>query len=96
MSTKEDAARSFHHTIITVDVLSDHPFEFDDLEDLHLAITSGDCSGRWVVTHTEQVDGRRMARLLIGQGSEPDFFGPFEDAEDADYPTAAELLGEFP
>jgi hypothetical protein len=96
MSTKDNAARTLHHTVITVDVLSDHPFEFDDLEDLHHAITSGDCSGRWVVMHTEQVDGGRMAQLLIGQGSDPDFFGPFEDGEDADYLAAAELLGEFP
>ena len=85
MSTKENAARTLHHTIIMVDVLSDHPFEFNDLEDLHHAITSGDCSGRWVVTNTEQVDGRRMAQLLLEQESDPDFFGQTDDGEDADY-----------
>ncbi len=76
--------RTLHRTVITVDVLSDHPFEFDDLEDLHFAITSGDCSGRWVVTRTEQVDGRRMAQLLLEQGSDPDFFGQTDDGEGAD------------
>ena len=66
---------ALRRTLITVEVLSAGPFDPDDLNEVHHAITSGDCSGRWAVTRTEQINSERMAELLMAQGSDPDFFG---------------------
>ncbi len=71
----------FHKTTITVTVLSEGPFEFSNLSDVHYAITSGDCSGEFTEV-SEVVDGPTMAKLLEAQGSDPGFFQLPEDDSD--------------
>ncbi len=78
------STRNFYRTVITVEVLSEEPFEFRNLKDVHYAITDGDCSGSYGTTSVETADGRRMAELLLNQGSDPDFFGLTEAGEDMD------------
>jgi hypothetical protein len=76
--------RKFYRTVITAEVLSEEPFEFETLEDVHHAIIYGDCSGTYSVTVQETVDGTRMAALLLSQRSDPDFFQLTEAGEDMD------------
>lgn len=65
--------RKFYSTKITVEVLSEAPFEFEDLSDVHHAITEGECSGAWVAVFTV-LNGKQTAERLVAQGSDPAFF----------------------
>jgi hypothetical protein len=68
-------ARKFYKTTYTLVILSEQPInEMASLEDLQYEITDGEFSG---ITHREKeeiVDGKTMAKLLEGQGSDPEFF----------------------
>jgi hypothetical protein len=76
--------RTFYRTVVTVEVLSEDPLNFDTLEDLHHAITTGDCSGRYETTKTETLNGKDTAAGLIAQGSDPGFFQLDEEGNDCD------------
>ena|SRR3990167_9921703 len=76
------AERKFYRTLIAVEVLSEAPFTSIDLEVIHEAITTGDCSGVVSVEDSEEVDGVKMAELLRAQGSDPDFFQLTDEGED--------------
>jgi hypothetical protein len=68
---------------VVVTVLSeDVPPEWDSLEDLNYLITSGRCSGEVVTTKEIKVDAKTMAKLLIKQCSDPEFFRLDEDGND--------------
>ncbi len=74
----------FYQTMIFVQVLSEGPLRPDlALDEVHDAITTGDCSGKIVRIPTE-VDGPTMAKLLIEQGSDPEFFGLDEHGQKVD------------
>jgi hypothetical protein len=76
-------ARKFYRTIVTVEVLSeDSPWDGPDLQDLAGAITHGDCSGQWDVSHTRELTAQQAAQALIEQGSEPGFFQLDEHGND--------------
>lgn len=77
-------SRQFHRTIITVEVLSEEPYEFDNIRQTYEDITNGDCSGSACVTSTEIVDGPKMAKLLLAQGSDPGFFRLDENGNNTD------------
>jgi hypothetical protein len=69
------SARRYYRTLFQVEVLSeDTSFTDTDLDAMHEAITTGDCSGVVRVEFVEEVDGPAMARLLLSQGSDPEFF----------------------
>jgi hypothetical protein len=74
--------RKFHKTIISVEVLSEAPFNPSNLGDVYYSITQGDCSGRWKIVNTEELDGKSAAIELMKQGSDPEFFGLNDDGED--------------
>jgi len=75
--------RMFYRTVIQVEVLSEEPFSFDNLNSIHEAITDGDCSGLvTTVIDNENVDGPKMAKLLEEQGSDPSFFQLTNDGQD--------------
>lgn len=65
---------NFYRTVIKIEVLSEAPYEFIDLENLIEDIADGPCSGSVSVETTETVDGPTMAQLLMAQGSDPGFF----------------------
>lgn len=54
--------RIFYKTTVTVEVLHEEPLNFDTLEDLHYAITYGDCSGEFEVTDFTAMGGEAMAK----------------------------------
>lgn len=68
------AAKVFHRTVVTVEILGDQPFG-GDIEDIADAVIDGDFSGMVLSTVHEETDGATMARLLAAQGSDPGFLG---------------------
>ncbi len=77
--------RKFYHRVYQVEVLSEEELSPEmELDDIHHAITDGDCSGVVSITKDERFDARKMAQLLMKQGSDPGFFQLTEDGEDAD------------
>jgi hypothetical protein len=84
------SAKKFYKTVLKVVVLSEAPVDFDNLAEVHHAITRGDCSGQFTEESVEEVDGPTMARLLEEQGSDPGFFGLQADDEDEEAETSLE------
>jgi hypothetical protein len=74
--------RKFYKTRIIVEVLSEEPVNFDDLSQVHYAITNGDCSGRWEETDIKELNGKEAVMELGIQGSSPEWFGLTDDGED--------------
>lgn len=75
---------NYQQTIIIVHVLSDAPLRPGmTLSEVDEAITTGGCSGKITRVPTE-VDGPTMAKLLIEQGSDPEFFGLDEHGQKID------------
>lgn len=76
------APRVFFKTTVVVEVLSEEPVEFDTLGELGAMISTGDCSGKYAVTKQERLNGRKAAKALISQGSDPGFFRLTESGKD--------------
>lgn len=74
--------RKFYKTVIRVEVLSEWRYNPGSLEQIARDIYDGDCSGRWDVLTSEEVDAKEMAQLLMQQGSDPEFFRLSEKGED--------------
>ena len=68
------SSRKFIKTVIQVEVLSEDPFNPEDLKEVHDAITEGDCSGKWEIVSKETLDAKQCALALEKQGSDPGFF----------------------
>ena len=84
--------RKFYRRVVTIEILSeDEPPEWEDLADLEYLMTEGHCSGRTDAGFAEEVTPAQMAKLLIAQGSDPEFFSLTEDGEDL-----SECNGTFP
>ena len=66
-------ASELTRTLFQLEVLSNGPLEAPSLRELAEACTTGPCSGCLKVAAEEVVDPRTMARLLINQGSDPEF-----------------------
>lgn len=71
----------FHRTVLVYEVLSEEPYEYQNLESLAYDVREGDCSGMLLAEHHSDVDAPQMAALLEAQGSEPGFFQIGEDDE---------------
>jgi len=77
--------RKFYRTVIQIEILSEEPYEGDDLENILYDITDGDCSGQISdVVRNEVKNGKEMAGLLIAQGSDPEFFQINEDGDETE------------
>jgi hypothetical protein len=76
--------RTFHRTIIQVEVLSESPLGPVDLDTLHHIITEGDCSGKLTTVREEKLDGKQAADALLDQASAPSFFNLTKDGHDID------------
>ena len=68
------STRKFCKTVIQVTVLSEGPFEYENLNDIYFAITDGDCSGEVKTVEAKYISGRQAAKELMAQGSDPEFF----------------------
>jgi hypothetical protein len=78
------STRKFYRTVIQVEILSESPYDSpESLKQVDYDISEGHCSGDVTfVTLNEQVDGPAMAKLLLAQRSDPEFFSLTEDGED--------------
>lgn len=63
----------FYRTVVTIEVLSEKPYEFHCVGDIAYDITDGDCSGKIISESSEEVDAPTMAKLLKEHGSDLDF-----------------------
>ena len=72
--------QTFYKTTMVIEILGDRPYT-GDIHNLAYEITDGDFSGTVLSEETVEVDGPQMARLLIAQGSDPDFLGLTEDGQ---------------
>lgn len=76
--------RKFYKTVIQVEVLSEEPFEFEDLEEVRYEIKYGECSGKIdTIVSNEELDGPTTAKALIAHASEPEYFGLDKNGNDA-------------
>lgn len=66
-------------SVIVVEVLSEQPFEYDTLEDVHYAITHGGCSGNHDMTESKHLTMDEAVKECEKQGTDPVFF--FGDEE---------------
>ena len=76
--------RKFYRTVFVVEVLSEDPYDPEDLSDVAVDITTGDMSGEWGIKSSTEVDAPTMAKLLLNQRSDPGFFRLTEDGEDVE------------
>lgn len=67
--------RTFHRTLIQIEVLSEEYYDPETLEQIADDIRTGDCSGQWNIKLRQDLSGHRMALYLKQQGSDPAFFG---------------------
>lgn len=77
--------RKFFKQTFTIVVYSeDAPLEYDDLDDIHHAISEGDCVGSIIDEHQESITGKQAADGLSEVGSEPGFFRLDDDGNTVD------------
>lgn len=75
--------RKFYKTVIQVKVLSEQPYEYENLSQVASDISDGDCSGEIENTITnEKLNGKQAATVLQEQGSDPEFFRLDKDGND--------------
>ena len=65
---------AFYRTDFRVSVLSDGPVVFDNLQEVHDAITEGHCLGIVDQVHYGEISAKRCANLCYEFGSDPGFF----------------------
>jgi hypothetical protein len=76
-------SRTFYKTTFVVEILSEKPLpESMDLKDALEEAENGGYSGDVKSQVEVQVNGQDMAKLLIGQRSDPAFFQLTDDGED--------------
>lgn len=76
--------RKYYKTVVKITVLSeDEPLKDGiSLEEIAYEITDGHCSGDIVIQSRTEVKAREMAKLLMEQGSDPEFFRLDEDGNE--------------
>ena len=74
--------RKFYKTTFTVEVLSELPLGDLGLEDIQYEITEGHCSGVTTTSEVKELSGPEMAKELLAQGSDPEFFDLDADGKD--------------
>ena len=78
--------RKFHRRKIIIRVLSQEPYEVEDVAQIARDIIQGDCSGAWSIGNDEVLTGPQMAKALEDQASEPEFFGLDNKGNDLNCP----------
>lgn len=75
--------RKFYRTVYTIEVLSEEPIPACmDIEMVIEEAVNGDYSMKCDRGEQEEVDGKRMVKLLQAQGSDPEFFRITAEGED--------------
>lgn len=74
--------RTFYRHVFSIEVLSEEELGSMSLVDIEEAITTGHCSGQFLETAVTKVRPKTMAKLLLKQGSDPEFFQLDEQGND--------------
>jgi hypothetical protein len=74
--------RKFYKKTIVIEVLSEEPYSFGNVEELGWDMAGGNISGQIVKEIDVELDGKQVAHALLDQASDPEFFGV--DAEGND------------
>lgn len=64
-----------YRTLITVTVISDAPYDPDDLSEVAADILDGGCSGDWTITERKELEGAARVAACLAIGTDPGFFG---------------------
>lgn len=76
--------RKFYRSVIQIEILSETPFLWNSLEDVKISIERGECSGEIrQIIENQKINAQETAKLLIQQGSDPEFFCLTENGEDS-------------
>ena len=79
--------RKFRKYIVEIELLSEEPWDDLDcasLSDIDYEMTEGHCSGRVKIKSDVELNGLQMAKALMKQGSDPEFFLIDEKGRDID------------
>lgn len=78
--------RKFYQTVFRFEMLTEEPPRDNySLADIHYETTEGHASGKFLANSIQiTVTGPEMARLLLEQGSDPEFFCLTPDGEDTE------------
>jgi len=74
--------REFYKTVITIEVLSEEPYDLESLSQLAHDVTDGGCSGRIVREKSTRLSRKAFVKACVAQGSDPEFFGLDENGND--------------
>lgn len=77
-------SRKFYRAVFKYEVLSEDPIEDMSLGDIDYECREGQCSGQFLGVTRQTVGGKKMAKLLMNQGSSPDFFRLDDEGNDLD------------
>lgn len=73
--TKKVSQRKFYRTVIQVEILSEEPYDNDNLSEIADDVTVGNCSGKTeIIEFGTEIGAKRAVKLLKAQGSDPEFF----------------------
>ena len=64
----------FYRTVITIEVLSDGPFFYQNLAQVHEETTYGSCSGLHAITKSERLTIKELVERCEEHGTDPEFF----------------------
>jgi hypothetical protein len=80
MKERKISKQKYYKTIITVEILSDFPYDYGfDLGNIQYDMTYGDVSGR-VNSESKEITKNEIEALLIEHGGDPSFiFGDIEN-----------------
>jgi len=70
--------KKFYKTIIQVEVLSEEPFQWNNLSDVNDAITDGNCSGKVTEISSKTLNAEEVREALTEHRTDPDFFDTVE------------------
>lgn len=78
--------RQLYRQVFQYEILSEEPIpDCMSLSEIEYQTQEGHMSGRFLETVVDEaVDGPTMAKLLVEQGSDPDFFGLDQNGDDSE------------
>lgn len=77
--------KTLYRTVIRVEILSENPFESNDLESINHEIHFADCSEFMEdVVRNQKIVGKRAINLLKNHATDPAFFNMDEEGNDCD------------
>jgi len=74
--------RKFYKAVFSIEVLSEEPIDEMSIDDIKYEITEGNCSGVITKSDTTELTGLEMAKALLAQGSDAEFFQLDDDGND--------------